>query len=425
MTGPNGQTPSNAPEPSLRYHADFRRLWIAQTVSRLGSTVSQLALPLAAILVVHASTLAVGLLVAAENAAFLLIGLPSGALVDRVRTRPVLIGTDLARAVALGSVPLAAAFGVLGMAQLYAVSLFAGVCTVFFDVGSQTYLPELVDRPRLVEGNAKLQASESLAQIAGPTVGGFLIQLITAPYAILLDALSYVWSAAWLGRIQTPSVRPQQSRADRNLGREIVDGVRFVLGDRTLRSIVLCTATLNLFHMIGSAVYVLLLARTLHLSPGAIGLVGAVAAFGALGASLFAQRLSQLLGPGPTICLAAFMAGPPSFVLPFVHRDWTLLLLTVAQGVFAASVVTYNITQVSLRQALCPPALLGRMNATVRFVVWGVLPIGAAIGSVLGSWIGLRPALFISAVGVSLAFLTVVFSPVRTAGQPAQPVGSL
>jgi MFS family permease len=392
-------------------HEAFRRLWIGQTVSRFGSMVSELALPLTAILVVHASTLQVGLLAALQTSAFLLVGLPAGAWLDRMPKRRVLVVADLLRAAALGSVPLAAALGRLGMPQLYAVALGAGVCTVFFDVGFQSILPELIDRSRLVEGNAQLQASESIAQIGGPTVGGLLVQALTAPYAVLVDAVSFLWSAAWIGRIDVAPRPERQPR--RSLRQEIGTGLRYVFGSRLLRAIVASTAALNLFHMIGSAVYVLLLARTLRLAPAIIGLIGAVASLGALAASLFARRLADALGAGRTVWLALLMTAPPSFAIPFVHRDWTLLLLTASQGVYAAAVVTYNITQVSLRQALCPPELLGRMNATIRFAIWGSLPVGAAIGAVLGAWIGLRPTLLVSAIGVSFAFVPVYLSPLR------------
>ncbi|HEX2308898.1 MAG TPA: MFS transporter [Jatrophihabitantaceae bacterium] len=408
-TAPAGVRPATG---RLWRHRDFRRLWAAQTVSRFGSMVSELALPLTAILVVHASTLQVGLLTAVESVAFLLVGLPAGAWVDRMRTRQVLIVTDALRAVALASIPVAAVFDVLTMAQLYVVALGTGVCTVFFDVGFQSYLPQLVERRDLVDGNAKLQISESIAQIAGPSLGGLLVQALTAPYAVLVDAVSFVFSAAWVGRIEARSPKPRRE-PERSLVREIGAGVRFVFGHRLLRPILTSTAVINLFHPIGFAVYVLLLARTLHLSPALIGLIAAVASVGALLAAMSASRLAARFGPGRTIVVSLMLCGPASFVIPFVEQDWTLLLLTASQGLYAACVVTYNITQVSLRQALCPPNLLGRMNATVRFVVWGLIPIGAAIGAVLGSWLGLRPTLVISAIGVSFGFLPVLLSPVR------------
>ena len=203
-----------APRPrrgGLWHHPDFRRLWIGETVSQFGSTVSQLALPLVAILILHASTFEVGLLVSCQLAAFLVVGLPAGAWVDRMRFRTVLIVNDLLRAVALASIPVAHWLGVLSIGQLYAVALVTGSCTVFFDVAYQSYLPQLVDRPALVEANAKLQASESVAQIGGPSVGGVLIQALTAPYAILLDALSFLWSAAWVHAIR-PGRRGRSGR---------------------------------------------------------------------------------------------------------------------------------------------------------------------------------------------------------------------
>ena len=179
----------------LWHHLDFRRLWIGETVSQFGTTISQLALPLVAILVVHASTFEVGLLTAFETAAFLLVGLPAGAWVDRMRFRSVLILNDVLRALAIGSITLVDAFGALTIEQLYLVALVVGVSTVFFDVAYQSYLPELIDRTSLVEGNAQLQASESISQVAGPSVGGVLIQVLTAPYAVVIDAVSFLWSA--------------------------------------------------------------------------------------------------------------------------------------------------------------------------------------------------------------------------------------
>ncbi len=191
----------------LWHHLEFRRLWIGETVSQFGTMISQLALPLVAILVVHASTFEVGLLTACETAAFLVVGLPAGAWVERMRFRSVLIVNDLIRAALLGSIPLAALLGILTIGQLYVVAIGTGVSTVFFDVAYQSYLPVLVDRSMLVEGNAKLQGSESVSQIAGPSAGGLLIQALTAPYAVLVDALTFLWSAAWVSAIRDPAAQ--------------------------------------------------------------------------------------------------------------------------------------------------------------------------------------------------------------------------
>ncbi|MCW2595774.1 MAG: transporter [Jatrophihabitans sp.] len=396
----------------LWHHLDFRRLWIGETVSQFGTMISQLALPLVAILVVHASTFEVGLLTAFETAAFLIVGLPAGAWVDRMRFRAVLIVNDVIRAAALGSVPLAQMMGVLTIGQLYAVALVTGISTVFFDVAYQSYLPELVERTLLVEGNAKLQASESVSQIAGPSAGGLLIQVLTAPYAVLVDALSFLWSAAWVLSIQARPPKPER-KPDRHLRREIGEGLRFVLGNRLLRSIAMCTGSSNLFSSMALAVFYVLLARDLHLSPGWIGAIMSTSAIGGLVGSLVASRFARRVGQGPAIWISALFIGPCGFVAPFVHRDWTLGLLALAQiGMWMGEVI-YNITQVSFRQGLCPPALLGRMNATMRFLVWGTMPLGGFLGGVLGATIGVRETLLVVAIGGSLAFLPVYLSPLR------------
>jgi MFS family permease len=324
----------------------------------------------------------------------------------------VLIVNDIVRAIALGSIPLAQLLGVLTIGQLYVVALVTGLSTVFFDVAYQSYLPALVDRTALVEGNSKLQASESVSQIAGPGIGGLLIQVLTAPYAVLVDALSFLWSAAWVGAIK---MRPPKAerKPDRHLGREILEGLKFVIGNRLLRSIAACTGTSNLFSNVAFPVYYILLARELHLSAGVIGLFTSISAIGGLLGSLVASRVAKRLGQGPTIWISIALGIPAAFVVPFVHRDWTLGLLVVAQLVLWSMVVIYNITQVSFRQGLTPPHLLGRMNATMRFFVWGTIPLGTFLGGVLGSVIGVRQTLFVAAVGGVIPVLPVFFSPLR------------
>ena len=405
----------------LWHHAGFRRLWVGETVSQFGTTVSQLALPLVAILALHASAFQVGVLTALETLAFVVVGLPAGAWVERMRFRSVLIVNDLVRAAALGWIPVARLTGLLTISQLYAVALVTGVSTVFFDVAYQSYLPQLVDRQQLVEGNAKLQASESVSQIAGPSLGGLLVQALTAPYAVLVDALSFLWSAGWIGAIAARPPRPERA-ADRSLRREIGEGLRFVLGNRMLRSIAMCTGTFNLFSSMSLAVFYLLLARDLRLSPGLIGLVTSTSAVGGLVGALVASRFAARVGQGPAIWISAAVAGPCGFVAPFVQRDWTLGLLAVAQIGVSLGAVVYNITQVSFRQGLTPPGLLGRMNATMRFLVWGTMPFGGLLGGVLGSTVGVRPTLLVAAVGGALAFVPVYLSPLRRMRQlPQQP----
>src|SRR5215207_3595515 len=404
-----------APRQSLWHHRDFIRLWTGDSISQIGAMVSLIALPLLAIKVLDATPFEVGLLTTAETAAFLLVGLPAGAWVDRVRRRNVLIVGDIGRAVLLGSLPLAWYLDLLTLAQLYAVALFTGVLTVFFDVAYQSYLPSLVGRGHLVEGNAKLEASRAVAQIAGPSVGGVLVQWLTAPYAVLVDAASYLWSAVWVAAIRNREPKPERA-PDRHLGREIREGLRFVLGHRLLRAITATTGTSNLFSSILNTAFIIVLAdqAQLDLSAGTIGLVFTIGSIGGLLGAVGAERVARALGQGPTIWLTILAGAPFVLVTPLVQRDWTLWAVAACWGVNSFLVVVYNITQVSFRQGRCPERLLGRMNATIRFLVWGTMPLGGLIGGVLGSTIGVRPTMWVGAIGMALGFLPAFLSPLRT-----------
>jgi MFS family permease len=396
----------------LRDH-DFRQLFVADTISQVGTQVSMLALPLVAVVTLDASPFQVGLLVTFEFVAFLLIGLPAGAWVDRMRRRNVLIAGDVGRALLLGSVPVAYWMGMLTIEQLYVVALFTGVFTVFFDVAYQSYLPHLVGTENLVEGNAKLEAVRGVNQIAGPTVAGFLIQAVTAPVAVAVDAVSFVGSALFVGLIRKREAKPERA-PDAHLGREISEGLKFVLHNRLLRAIATCTGWSNFFSSILFAMVIVLLADELKLGAGAIGLVFSVAAVGGLAGAVAAPRLVRWLGQGPTIWLSIGVTAPFMLLVPLFQRG---LLLWVGAAGFAISSfggVVYNITQVSFRQRLTPERLLGRMNATMRFLVWGTLPLGSFLGGVLGEWVGVRQSLWIGAVGSCLSFVPLVLSPLRT-----------
>jgi MFS family permease len=346
-----------------------------------------------------------------------------------MRRRNVLIVGDLGRAVLLGSVPVAWAFGVLSMTQLYVVAIFVGVLTVFFDVAYQSYLPHLVGVDHLVEGNAKLEAVRGVNQIAGPTVAGALIQVMTAPFAVALDAVSFLGSALFVGLIRKREERPGR-KPDAHLGREMMEGLRFVLGNRLLRSIAACTGSSNLFSGITGAMLIVLLARDLKLTPGTIGLFFSAAAIGALVAALSASRIARWLGQGPTIWMSIAFTAPFGLLMPAAQRGWLLWAAAIGMSIFWFGGSLYNITQVSFRQGLTPEHLLGRMNATMRFLVWGTLPIGGFLGGVFGKFFGVRPTLWIGAVGGVLAFLPVLLSPLpsmrelptlRGAAPPAEP----
>ncbi len=369
---------------SLWGHRDFVRLWSAESVSRFGSQVSLLALPLIAITALHTSTFQVGLLSTMEFLPFVLIGLPAGVWVDRLRRRPVLIAADLGRALALASIPLAHALGVLSMAQLYAVAFATGVLTVFFDVAYQSYLPRLVLPEQLVEGNAKLEISNSGASIAGPGLAGLLIQLLTAPVAVVADAASFLASAAFIGRIRRREPPPPPARAGGGMRREIAEGLRYVLGHRLLRWTAATTATSNLFSAMTAAILVLYLVRHFGMSPGLIGLVMTVGNAGWLLGATGNARLSRRLGTGRTTVGGIVLCGLGALLVPAAPAGGPVPWLVAAEFLLSLGSTTYNIGQLSVRQAITPPSLHGRMNATMRFMVWGTLPLGSAIGGALG-----------------------------------------
>jgi MFS family permease len=396
----------------LREH-DFRQLFFADTISQVGSQVTMLALPLVAVLALNATPLEVGLLAACESAAFAVLTLPAGAWVDRMRRRSVLIAGDAGRALILASVPLAWWAGVLTMPQLYVVGLLTGVLTVFFDVAYQSYLPHLVGKEHLVEGNSKLEVVRNVTQIGGPTLAGFAVQLLTAPVAIVADAVSFVGSALFVGLIRKREAKPERG-PDAHLGREIMEGLRFVFGNRLLRSIAACTGSSNLFSSISFSMVIIFFVRNLGLSPGAIGLIFSIGAIGGLAGAFTTGRVVRWLGQGPTIWISQVVAGLAGLLFPLAQRGWLLYLAVFGFMVTSVTVVVYNVTQVSFRQGLTPDRLLGRMNATMRFLVWGTLPLGGLIGGILGnSPLGIRGTLWVGAIGGMLTFLPVFLSPLR------------
>ncbi|KGM14001.1 MFS transporter [Cellulomonas bogoriensis] len=404
-----------APRPrSLLRHRDFRRLWAGDAFGQLGAGLTGLVLPVYAVQHLHADEWQMGALTAAETAAFLLIGLPAGAWVDRMRRRQVLITADLVRAAVLAVVVALALSGQASMTLLYGAALALSAATVFFDVAHQSYVPGLVGLDRVSEGNAKLQATHSVAQVAAPALGGALLRVVAAPLLIAFTVLTYLVSAAWIGRIRHREEPPSRS-ARRPLRLEIAEGLGFVLRHRLLRRVVACTSIGNLFGAMGSAMTVLYAMRTLGLDERALGAVLSAGAIGGLVGALAAEPCARLLGQARVIPLAA-LAMAPAYALTPAAAAWADHLpaqATLAAGgaVFSFFVVVYNIAQVSFRQRLCPPALLGRMNASVRFLVWGTLPVGALTGGWLGATAGVVPTLWVAVTGTALAALPVALSP--------------
>ena len=401
------------PVKTLWRHRDFLLLWSGQTVSEMGSAVTQLALPLTAVVVLGASTFQVGLLTSAATAAFALIALPAGALVDRWAKRRLMIWCDVARMLIIGSVPLAAAFGVLTLGQLYAVAFTAGVCTVFFDVAYQSYLPVVVTKEHLVDGNGKLGATQSFAQVAGPGLGGGLVGLVGAAGAMTADAISYAVSVASLLAIGVREEAPQAAGDRAGLRAEIGEGLSFVLRHPILRKITACTGTANLFGSMAIALEIVFLVRVLQVRPADTGLLIAVASLGGVAGGLLAGRLSRRIGSARIIWYSMLVISSPQLLIPLAEPGWRVAAFAVGMAFFSFGAVVYNVAQVSYRQAICPPRLLGRMNAAVRWVVWGTIPLGALLGGVLGTLVGVRATLWIAFAGSWAAGWWVFFSPLR------------
>jgi len=410
---------------SLWRNSNFMKLWTGQTVSQLGTQVTLLAMPLVAILLLHASAFEVGLLTAAEFAPFLLVGLPAGVWVDRMRRRPIMIVADVGRALTLGSVPVAHALGVLTLAQLYAVAFVAGVLPVFFDVAYQSYLPSLVDRSRLVEGNSKLEISRSAAQLAGPGLAGVLVQTVGAGAGIVVDAASYVVSVVFVSWIKGSEPPVERAGPKAKMRSEIKEGLGYVFRHRLLRPIAATTGTANLIDSAILAILVLFAVRELHMSPGLIGLAFAIGNVGALVGAFSGGAMARRLGIGPTIVLSAVIFSLSALFIPLAPASAPLPFLTLSMLLMGFGGVVYNVNQVGLRQAITAERMLGRMNATMRFIVFGTMPVGAIIGGAMAGAIGLRPTLWIAAGLGCLCFLPVLLSPVRTLKEiPEQPPGA-
>ncbi|WP_329053037.1 MFS transporter [Amycolatopsis sp. NBC_01488] len=400
---------------------DFRRLWLADLASQLGSRIDVLAVPLLAATALGASVFEVSLLRTAETLPYLVLGLQVGAWCDRMRHRPVLIAADLGRAALIGSIPVAALFGVLGLAQLLLVVLGVGLLGVFFDIAHQTYLPRLVTREQLPEANARLQTNLSMAAVAGPGLAGLVIQALGNAVALAVDAVSYLFSALWLRRIETPDVRP--SPGPRRLLREIGDGLRVVRDNRILLAISVHGAVSSFFQSVHLAIVIVFLARDVGLSPWAIGLLGTASLTGALTAGLTARRLGRWIGEARALWGAGVLFDLAYQLYPFTGRGWALACYVVA-GFFATyGVIVLNVFGMSFQQAVAPPELLGRVNSITHTLVLGVVPLGSLLGGVLAGAFGMRPTLQIAAAGVLASAAVLAWSPLRKL-RDLTPVGA-
>ena len=422
----------------------------------LGTQLSEIAIPVIAVLLLRVSPFEVALLGTFQFLPFLLFTLPAGVWVDRLPRRLILVSGDLGRGLLLATIPVAYALGALTIWQLYTVAFANGVLTVFFDIADQSYLPTVVERDRLVDGNAKLQASASAALVVGQPLGGSIVALLSAPFALVLDAISYVASALLIFTIRRPepaaggapaggggtapgglaaaeladapsigaSVAAETAASNaasgppgqvrESLRAEVAEGLRFVLRHRYLRSIAATTGSSNLFGNIAFAILPVFFYRDLTLTPEVVGLIGGGFGAGALAGALTASRIAERLGIGPTIIGSIATAAVAGLLVPLASHQTALLFIGGGGFVAGWANVVYNVNQISLRQSICPERMLGRMNATMRFIVWGTIPIGQVIGGLTATLFGTLAAVWIGTIGGLFAFLPVLLSPVRS-----------
>ncbi|MGP3934875.1 MFS transporter [Nonomuraea sp. KM88] len=401
----------------MRHRGDFALFAWANGITQMGTQVTVVALPLTALFTLDAGAFDLGLLSAAQMLAFLLIGLPAGVWVDRSRRRPIVIWADVVRGVALLSVPVAAWLGVLTLPQLYVVALVLGAGTVFFDVAHMSLLPAIVPKERLERGNGVLEITKNVSLLAGPGVGGWAVAALTAPIALLADAVSYLVSALLLAGVRAEeTVR----RSERSLRHEVVEGLRFVMGEPVLRRIAAGGAlamTANSICLVGLPLY---LVKELGVGSAQYGLLLSAAAVGSLAGAALVARVTARFGTGRTLYGSAALATVLYLPALATGPGWRLLVFPVAASLFGVAGAIFGIAQLSYRQRITPGHLLGRVNASMRFLMWGVVPLGGLAGGALGEWLG-GYAVFAAGIALlGLSHLAVVTAPaiMRTAATP-------
>jgi predicted MFS family arabinose efflux permease len=408
---------------SLWRHADFMKLWSGQTVSELGSVVTRTALPIVAVITLHANALQVGIVAASASTAVLLIGLFAGAVVDRSRRRPLMIGADAIRAVLLLSIPAAALSGTLRIEQLYVVAFIEAALGSVFDIAYRTYLPSLLPESRLLEGNAKIGMTSAIAEIGGPGFAGALVQLITAPMAMVVDAVSYVCSAISIAAIRTPERIVEHVDGPAGLRHRLAEGIAAVASHPLLRPMALSILVTALFGNFFASLYTLYVLDELGLSPLYLGIIISAGGIGSLAATGLVRPITRRFGIGPAIVWTRVAAGLLGILVPIAGGPplAAAAFLFVPQ-LFGDGLHTISqIDQLTLRQQVTPARVLGRVNGTMHVLVEGVGPVGAIAGALIAEAFGIRTALWVSVLGSLAGLGLLVLSPLRT----LRAVGSL
>ncbi|MEU5861091.1 MULTISPECIES: MFS transporter [unclassified Nonomuraea] len=389
---------------------DFLRFLTSHVGNELGANISRVALPLVAVVTLHAQPAQVALLSALQTTAFLLLGLPAGVWVDRMRRRRVMMVSDSARFLLLATIPLAAQLGVLSIEMMFAVAFLAGVAQVFNDVADQTYLPSLVSTPQLSDGNSKLEVVRSGSFLAGPGVGGLLVQLIGAPRTLVATALGSLASVLFLGSIKTPD-KPPASGEREPLLRGIGAGLRYVWRDGLLRMFAASSVVTNVTVGGVLGLSVLFLADEVGLAPGLIGMLLMSGGFGGVAAGLLGALLSRRIGTARMTWLSVTVPAPFALLLPMTQSDWRVAFFAVTSIALSWSAALSTVGQITYRQTTVPEHLLGRVNASFRSLMWGSVPLGALLGGIIAQHLGVRTALWVLMCGRVVSFVPLLFSP--------------
>ena len=399
---------------ALFQHVDFMKLWTGETVSLFGTRMGDVAISFAAVIALRATPFQMGILAAAGNVPTLVLSLFAGVWVDRLRRRPILIGADIGRFIVLGTIPIAAMFAALTMAQLYSVMLAYSALDLCFDVAYRSYLPSLVAREDLLDANSKLTASAGVAEAGGFAVSGWLVQWLTAPFAILIDAISFLASALAIALIRKPEPAPAPRARDTSVGSEIAAGARLIFSDRRLRAFGINAIAGGFSNSLVGTLYMLFVVNALGFKPGVLGVIFAVGGASSIFGALAARRSANILGTGMAMVAGLAIEGVAFMLLPIARGAGLLsVALLVAQQLVGDSAATvYFINAVSLVQTITPKAMLGRVNASLRFVHLASVLGGQLVAGLAGGMIGLRATIAIGAAGLWVTAALLGFSEV-------------
>src|SRR5579863_3677281 len=399
-------------------HPDFMKLWTGETVSLFGTRMGDVAISFAAVIALKATPFQMGILAAAGIVPTLVLGLFAGVIVDRVRRRPILIGTDIGRFIVLGTIPFAAMFAKLTMAQLCAAMLAYSALDLFFDVAYRSYLPSLVEREDLIDANSKLTASAGVADAGGFAFSGWLVQWLTAPFAILIDAISFLASALAIALIRKPEPAPAPRARDTTVAREIAAGARLIFSDGRLRAFGMIAIVGGFANSLVSTLYMLFVVNALGFKPGVLGVIFAVGGASSLFGALAARRTADALGTGMAIAAGVAINGVALMLLPIAHgHGYVSVALLVAQQLVGDSAATVSfINAVSLIQAITPRPMLGRVNASLRFLGLASVLAGQLVAGVAGGVIGTRATIAIGAAGLWVTAAILAVSVVGSVG---------